>query len=88
MLLPPAGPAFACPITLPGGAAAGVGALRVVLAQGPFEVAAQPSRLGDRVAAAGGLDAERDREVRVAGADRSGDDDILGALDVFAGRQL
>ena len=40
------------------------------------------------VAAAGSLDAERDREVRLAGADRPGDDDVLGALDVFAGRQL
>ena len=42
----------------------------------------------DTVAAAGGLHAERDREVRLAGADRPGDHDVLGALDVFAGRQL
>ena len=40
------------------------------------------------VAAAGGLDAERDREVRLAGADRPGDDDVVGALDVLAGREL
>ena len=38
--------------------------------------------------AAGGLDAERDREVRLAGADRPGDDDVGGALDVLAGREL
>ena len=43
---------------------------------------------GDAVAAAGSLDAERDREVRLAGADRPGDDDVLGALDVFAGGEL
>ena len=40
------------------------------------------------MAAAGGLDAERDREVRLAGADRPGDDDVVGALDVLAGREL
>ena len=38
--------------------------------------------------AAGGLDAERDREVRLAGADRPGDDNVLGALDVLAGGEL
>ncbi len=43
---------------------------------------------GDAVAAASGLDAERDREVRLAGADRPGDDDVLGALDVLTGREL
>ena len=43
---------------------------------------------GDAVAAAGGLDAERDREVRLAGADRPGDDDVVGALDVLATREL
>ena len=40
------------------------------------------------VAAARGLDAERDREVRLAGADRPGDHDDVGALDVLAGREL
>ena len=43
---------------------------------------------GDAVAAAGGLHAERDREVRLAGADRPGDDDVLGTLQVLAGREL
>ena len=43
---------------------------------------------GDAVTAAGGLDAERDREVRLAGADRSGDDDVLAALEVVAGGEL
>ena len=43
---------------------------------------------GDAVAAAYGLHTERDREVRLAGADRPGDDDVLGALDVRAGREL
>ena len=43
---------------------------------------------GDAVAAAYGLHTERDREVRLAGADRPGDDDVLGALDVRAGRKL
>ena len=33
-------------------------------------------------------DAERDREVRLAGADRPGDHDVLGALDILAGREL
>ena len=40
------------------------------------------------MAPAGGLDAERDREMRLAGADRSGDDDVLGALQVLAGCEL
>ncbi len=43
---------------------------------------------GDAVATAGGLHAERDREVRLAGADRPGDHDVLGALDVRATREL
>ena len=38
--------------------------------------------------APGGLDPERDREVRLAGADRPGDHDVLGALQVLAARQL
>ena len=40
------------------------------------------------MATASSLDAERDREVRLAGADRPGDHDVLGALDVRAGREL
>ena len=43
---------------------------------------------GDAVAAAYGLDAECDREVRLAGADRPGDHDVLGAFDVLTGREL
>ena len=43
---------------------------------------------GHAVSPPGGLDAKRDREVRLAGADRPGDHDVLGALQVVAGGEL
>ena len=43
---------------------------------------------GDPLAALDGFDPERDREVGLAGPDRTGDHDIIAALDVVAGGQL
>ena len=42
----------------------------------------------DAVTAAGGLHAERDHEVGLAGPDRPGDDDVLGALSVCAAHRI
>ena len=43
---------------------------------------------GDPLAALDGFDPERDREMGLARADRSGDHDVLAALQVVAGGQL